>query len=86
MRWCCLERVGPICAWSGLPVSIASEAKDLFLAATKCIVDNGGRASFWHDCRIPGQSTRDIVNFLFPFIHALGYKTRTVVEGLADNK
>lgn len=43
MRWCCLERVGPICAWPGFPVSIASEAKYLFLAATKSIVDNAGR-------------------------------------------
>lgn len=79
--WSLLERFGPLRAWSGLPVSIPEEAKDLFLAATKCNLGNE-----WHDKWLEGHSSFDIAPNLFPLIRAKGGKQRLVADCLHDDQ
>ena len=83
LRWLWFEWRAPDRPWVGMPPPCDRTDRDLFAAATRIQIGDGGRASFWESTWL-GDAP---LSQLFPSLHAQSRrKSRTVVDALRDHQ
>lgn len=85
-RWLWLSHVDDGGAWSGLDLQFSREERAFFFASTTTTVGNGQRALFWEDRWINGRAVAEIAPLLYACIPKRRRKSRTVANGLHENR
>jgi hypothetical protein len=73
-------------AWHGLELQFTDQERALFFASTTMILGNSHTAKFWDDRWLDGRSVKEIAPSLHACIPKRRRKSRTVADGLQDNR
>ncbi|KAK1664356.1 hypothetical protein QYE76_052515 [Lolium multiflorum] len=85
MRWRWLAMTEPDKPWQALKFKIAEEAEEMYMACTKCVLNNGRRLNFWYDRWIEGRSLVHFAPNLVEFVQPAA-KSLSVAEALQDDR
>lgn len=83
LRWLWHDWTADGKPWQGSILPCDETDKQLFRASTIISLGNGGKAKFWHDKWIEGQSLKDLTPSLYQLATR---KNRTVVQELQDHR
>jgi hypothetical protein len=84
LRWLWLQKTMMDKPWDGLEIGISDMATGLGLAALRCTIGNGRRASFWRDPWLNGRALDQRAPNLLSFVRPAG-KRMSVAEALHDH-
>jgi hypothetical protein len=86
VRWEWLRRTDPSKPWAGLPMMRDTQAEELFYSLAVIKVGDGRRTFFWLDRWVDGLRVAEIAPILVAAVSTRKKQSRTVAEGLNNNR